>query len=83
LVFIGEDRLVVLKGDLSYKDFWVVDLTTGAQRQLTALGAGPTIGDFDVSPDGAEIVFDRVRDEADIVLIERARFTPADLAPRR
>jgi Tol biopolymer transport system component/DNA-binding winged helix-turn-helix (wHTH) protein len=83
LVFIGEDRLVVLKGDLSYKDFWFVDLTTGAQRQLTALGAGPTIGDFDVSPDGAEIVFDRVRDEADIVLIERARFTPADLAPRR
>jgi hypothetical protein len=31
------------------------------------------IGDFDVSPDGAEIIFDRVQESSSIVLIERAR----------
>jgi hypothetical protein len=71
LDFLADGRLVVLKGDLSYKDFWAVDLATGAQQQLTALGAGPAIGDFDVAPDGSEIVFDRLREESDIMLIER------------
>jgi hypothetical protein len=31
------------------------------------------IGDFDVSPDGAEIIFDRAQESSSIVLIERAR----------
>jgi hypothetical protein len=31
------------------------------------------IGDFDVSPDSAEIIFDRVQASSSIVLIERAR----------
>ncbi len=65
--------LVVLKGELLRKDFWVVDLASGIERQLTDLGEDFVIGDFDVSPDGREIVFDRVRQESDIVLIELAR----------
>ena len=71
--FLGEHELVLLRGDLSYKEFWLVDLLTGAERQLTALGHGPMIGDFDVAADGSEIVFDRVRDEADIMLAELPR----------
>jgi hypothetical protein len=67
----GDDALVVLKGDVSHKDFWVVDLESGRTRQLTSLGRESALGDFDVSADGREIVFDRAREESDIVLFER------------
>jgi Tol biopolymer transport system component len=66
----GEDALVIMKGDVSYKEFWVVDLKTGQERQLTNLLRESTIGDFDVSADGREIIFDRAREESDIVLFE-------------
>jgi Tol biopolymer transport system component len=69
----GDDALVILKGDVSYKELWVRDLETGRERQLTALGRRFTIGDFDISPDGRELLFDRARDESDIVLIERPK----------
>jgi hypothetical protein len=65
--------LVTLKGDVTYKELWVHDLKTGRERQLTALGRGFTIGDFDISPDGRELLIDRSRDESDIVLIERPK----------
>jgi Tol biopolymer transport system component len=69
--FLGDDRsLVLLKGDLSHKEFWVLDLQAGTERQLTALGRGLTISDFDISADGREVVFDRSREESDVVLIE-------------
>jgi Tol biopolymer transport system component/DNA-binding winged helix-turn-helix (wHTH) protein len=70
--FLGEGQLVVLKGDLSHKELWTVDLLSGEERRLTELGPGPLIHDFDISDDGREIVFDRVRDESDIVLMELA-----------
>ena len=69
----GDDTVVMLKGDVSYKELWVRDLKTGRERQLTALGRGFTIGDFDISPDGRELLLDRSRDESDIVLIERPK----------
>jgi Tol biopolymer transport system component len=71
VAFLADGDLVVLKGDLTQKDFWAVDLETGGERRLTALESGFAIGDFDVSPDGREIVFDRAREQSDIVLIER------------
>jgi hypothetical protein len=49
------------------------DLKTGRERQLTALGRGFTIGDFDISPDGRELIFDRSKDQSDVVLIERPK----------
>lgn len=72
LAFLGADdnTLVILKGALSHKEFWAVDLRSGAQRALTDLGPGPVIGDFDVAADGSRIVFDRAREESDIVLIQ-------------
>jgi serine/threonine protein kinase/Tol biopolymer transport system component len=74
VAFLGGDgALVTLKGDVSYKELWVRDLKTGRERQLTALGRGFTIGDFDISPDGRELLFDRSRDESDVVLIERPK----------
>jgi Tol biopolymer transport system component len=70
LAFLDEHTLVVMKGDVSQKDFWSVDLRTGRDRRLTSLQRGFVISDFDVSPDGREIVFDRVREESDIVLFD-------------
>ena len=71
LAFLGgDDALVIMKGDISHKEFWLVDLKTGRERQLTNLGREFAIGDFDVSADGREIIFDRAREESDIVLFE-------------
>ena len=66
-----ENALIVLRGDMVHKNFWAIDLGTGRERQLTNFGPNVVIGDFDVSADGREIVFDREQDDSDIVLIER------------
>jgi hypothetical protein len=48
----------------------MLDLMTGDRRQLTDLQPGFSIRGFDVSPDGSRIVFDRVRENSDVVLIQ-------------
>jgi Tol biopolymer transport system component len=63
-------RLVVPKGDAARRNLWLVDLESGKQRQLTDFDAGYQLGDFDISADGREIVFDRVRQESDVVMID-------------
>ena len=74
LVFLpGGNALVVLKGTALDRDFWLVDLETGHERQLTAFGSEFAIGDFDVSADGREIIFDQLREESDVVQIDIAR----------
>ena len=50
-----------------------MDLETGKMRQLTHLKPGSIVRNFDVSGDGKQILFDRVQDNSDIVLIERAK----------
>jgi DNA-binding winged helix-turn-helix (wHTH) protein/Tol biopolymer transport system component len=74
LAFLGADEstLVILEGAQARKEFWAVDLRSGARRALTDLGSGPVIGDFDVAADGRSIVFDRSREESDLALIELA-----------
>ena len=47
--------LVILRGDISHKNFWQLNPSSGVERQLTDLSANFAIGDFDVSPDGTEI----------------------------
>ena len=64
--------LVFLRGGIDRKNFWQLNPKTGIERQLTELPADFVIGDFDVSPDGSEIVFDRVQESSRVVLIERA-----------
>jgi Tol biopolymer transport system component len=71
-VFTPDGRsLVVLRGESEKKDLWLVDLDTGASRQMTALPGDFTVRDFDLSPDGKELVLERAQQQSDIVLIER------------
>ena len=65
--------LVFLRGDFEHKDLWVMDLASGAEHALARLPADFVIGDFDVAPDGSEIVFDRVQESSELALIERGR----------
>jgi Tol biopolymer transport system component len=69
----GKRSLVVLRGDMRHKNLWAVDLETGAERPLTNFAPGFQIRDFDVAPDGGEIVVEQVEEHSDIVLLERPR----------
>jgi Tol biopolymer transport system component len=63
--------IVLLRGDVGHKNFWVVDIRTGAERQLTELEPDVAISDFDLSRDGSTILFDRMQTSSRIALIER------------
>jgi Tol biopolymer transport system component len=74
IVFLaGQRSLVVMRGELRHKNLWAVDLETVAERQLTNFPQGFDIRDFDVSPDGREIVVEQVEQHSDIVLLEIPR----------
>ncbi len=55
-----------------HQDFWLLDLETMEDRQLTRLDDAGTISTFDITPDGTRIVFDRLHENGDIVLIDLA-----------
>jgi len=69
----GHRALVLLRGQIRHKDLWLVDLSTGAERQLTNLPPDFTVQDFDISPDGREVVLHRVQEQSDVVLLELPR----------
>ena len=71
--FPGQHALVTMRGEIQHKNLWLIDLQTGAERQLTDLPPDFNVRDFDVSPDGREIVIERVEERSDIVLIDLAR----------
>jgi Tol biopolymer transport system component len=74
LVFLaGKRGLVFLKGDIRHKDLWLVDTDTGAERQLTKLPPDFNIRDFDISPDGREVLLERVQEHSEVVLVDRSR----------
>jgi Tol biopolymer transport system component len=62
--------LVLLQGERRRANFWLLDLVSGRHRQLTDLKAGPETRNFDISPDGKQILFDRYRENSDVVLID-------------
>jgi Tol biopolymer transport system component len=69
----GGRSLVFLRGEIQHKDLWLVDLDTGAERQLTSLPPDFDVRDFDLSPDGREVVFERVQERSDLVLLDLSR----------
>jgi Tol biopolymer transport system component len=80
--FRNSHTLLVLRGTIEHKDFWLVDLDSGAEHQLSSLPDDFTIGDFDIAADGRSIVFERVQPNSDLVLIDRAR-SEREPKPRR
>ena len=62
--------LVYAQGRFPAQDFWLLDLATKKSRQLSRFKNSAATQSFDVTADGKQIVFDRVRDNSDIVLID-------------
>ena len=72
--FLDQTHLVYLRMELAEsRDFWLIDLASGERRQITQLDNKGSVRGFDIAPDGKSIVFDRVRQNSDIVLIERPK----------
>jgi Tol biopolymer transport system component len=69
----GGQALILLRGEIQHKNLWLIDLETGAQRQLTNLSPDFDIRDFDISADGREVVLERVQERSDVVLLDLAR----------
>src|SRR5438132_13435945 len=65
---LGGRALVLLRGEIQHKNLWLIDLETGAERQLTNLTSGFDIRDFDISPDGREVVLERAQEHSYVML---------------
>lgn len=69
----GSRTLMVLRGEIQHKDLWLINLDSGAERQLTHLPSGFDVRDFDLSSDGHEVVLERVQERSDIALLDLLR----------
>jgi hypothetical protein len=70
----NQKALIVLQpGGSAEQNFSWFDLETGRHRRLTDFKPGMVIESFDVTPDGKQIVFDRVRENSDIVMMDLVR----------
>ena len=69
----GGRALVFLRGEIQHKILWLIDLETGTERQLTNLTPDFDIRDFDISPDGREVVLERVQERSDVEQIDLPR----------
>jgi Tol biopolymer transport system component len=56
-----------------FRDLWLLNLATKATRHLAHLTGDYQTLSFDITPDGKQIIFDRVNDNSDVVLIEIPR----------
>ena len=72
----GGRALVFLRGEIQHKDLWLIDMETGTEQQLTHLAPDFHIRDFDISPDGHEVVLERVQERSDVVLLDLPNHNP-------
>jgi len=66
----GGEGLVYMQGFNPWQDFWLLELASKKSRQLARLSNPATMRTFDITPDGKQIVFDRLQENSDIVLID-------------
>ena len=62
--------LIYMQGLLASQDFWLLDLASMKSRLLTRLQNRAAMRTFDVSSDGKQIVFDRLRENSQVVMID-------------
>lgn len=71
LAFLSGGReLVFLRGEIQHKNLWLINLDTGTEQQLTNLPPNFDIRDFDITPDGKEVVLERMQERSDVVLLD-------------
>ncbi len=69
----GTGLVYMLGSTTAGQDFWLLDLSTMQSRRLTRLSnLAAAMRTFDIAPDGSRIVFDRLRQNSDILLIDLA-----------
>jgi serine/threonine protein kinase/Tol biopolymer transport system component len=66
----GTGLVYTLGSTTAGQDFWLLDLSTMHSRLLTRLSNPAAMGAFDITPDGSRIVFDRLRENSHILLID-------------
>jgi serine/threonine protein kinase/Tol biopolymer transport system component len=62
--------LIYMQGLLASQDFWLLDLASMKSRPLTKLQNRATMRTFDVTSNGTQIVFDRLRENSQVVMID-------------
>jgi Tol biopolymer transport system component len=62
--------LIYMQGLLASQDFWLLDLASMKSRPLTRLQNRAAMRTFDVTSDGKQIVFDRLRENSQVVMID-------------
>ena len=66
----GKGLVYMLGSTTAGQDFWLLDLGTMRSRRLTQLSNPAAMRTFDITSDGSRIVFDRLRENSDILLID-------------
>ena len=66
----GTGLVYMLGGTLAEQDFWLLDLSTMRSRRLTQLSSSAVMRAFDITPDSRRIVFDRLSEDSEILLID-------------
>jgi Tol biopolymer transport system component len=62
--------LIYMQGVLASQDFWLLDLASMKSRPLTRLQNRATMQTFDITSDGKQIVFDRLRENSQVVMVD-------------
>jgi Tol biopolymer transport system component len=62
--------LIYMQGLLASQDFWLLDLASMKSRPLTRLQNRAAMLTFDITSDGKQIVFDRLRENSQVVMID-------------
>ncbi len=62
--------LIYMQGLLASQDFWLLDLASMKSRPLTRLQNRAAMRTFDITSDGKQIVFDRLRENSRVVMID-------------
>jgi Tol biopolymer transport system component len=68
--FLPDSTGVVYLPRNTSQGFWLLDLAGKTTRPLTEFSDQGRLNTFDITPDGKQIVFDRLRESSDIVLID-------------
>jgi serine/threonine protein kinase/Tol biopolymer transport system component len=68
----GTGLVYMLGNTLAEQDFWLLDLSTMLSRRLTRLSSPAVMRTFDITPDSRRIVFDRLSEDSEILLIDLA-----------